>query len=239
MKITHSTPDYDIERATKAELVEALLPETSLEPAKLRQLSKAELVDYAKGRRDGARQVKERADAEAEAARLAKLEAEKADPVVGAIIDAMTNGFGEHVKDAEDSLLKARTAIAAAIPFNVAYQISLHCEDVLNADGILREVAGMHNYLRAQVEDRTHTLDEIAKSLEHERQRLTDTCMNDDGYRHNSTCPVRNMENIARHKAKQYAARLFTDACRKLTEAREDVGLVVRLASISDRRYAW
>ena len=55
------------------------------------------------------------------------------------------------------------------------------------------------------------TIEEIRQALIQQRDDYQRQCMCHETYRHNSTCAISNVNNIAEFKAVQYAARLLAE----------------------------
>lgn len=219
MKLTRTTTRECLEKCTKAELAAALLPMSAAEAHRAAtMLTKAVLVDNAVA----AVTILARDHAEAEAKKKAEhdaaLTAESADPKVAAIKNDLLAYFSGLADKREESILKFREKITKG---PVCYVISYYAEDAMKADCELAEFMPWANLMRREIEEPKFTLAEI---LEHTKGTVREKTRRalDDGYRHNSTGYIANLENMCKHGAVALAAKTLAAVAEELEKAVAD-----------------
>lgn len=216
LKIDYRTDDRAIEGATKLELASAIVKANGREEGRVRKLKKDELLEVAKQYRDRLRKVHEEEQAVAENKRLARVEREKDDPVIRAALESLLRGFQKELNRQEETVKGFKDKVATSESFDILWKCGSRIESMMFACAVGSELAATCNALRTQLDERSRTIEQIRSWFTQSADKYTRACLNDDAFRHNSTCPIRCTENLQKAAANQFFARLYGSAVEAL-----------------------
>ena len=214
--ITHHHTDSQIEGATRDELLTAI--GAKFQSTNPRKLSKAELVTCAKAERDTLRATHQQAQADAEATRQATIATEKADGLVATILGHAVVGLDSVLKQPRATLAKFHAAMQKPLDeVNIGREICYYGRELMEAQHTVDALATHRNFLAKQAQEQTYTMAQVLEFLGDELKR----CQRDllrDGYRHNSTSAMDNLDNMAQFKGLQVETGVLQQLLRAINE---------------------
>jgi hypothetical protein len=226
MKSSGLKHDSQIDHLTKADLVGVLAGveiaggRTGFTSTELGKWKKTELVDLAVQHIEWLKAEKARTKREAEEARLAKVEEEKADPVQQKAVEVVAHCLRKKLDESLEALGKIKDEIASKEVWNMSYVLEWNTENVFFHDELARSLNGLVRAFEGQAVERTFTGDQIAGHLTDAVSDLRREVCYRDGYRHNSTSAVSNVQNMEKFKARQRAFAILEGAAKLYEKAR-------------------
>lgn len=214
LKLTHRTTDREIESATRDELY-AVLNGKYTNP---RKLSKTELVNCAKLDRDAAKQEHATQQAEAEAARLATIAAEKAEGKVAKILDAVVRGLDAVLDSHRQTIAKFHAAMQQPVDkIHFGHAIVRYGQDLMDASQTMDALLPVRNCLAKQVVEPTFTMEQTLGYLRDDLKQAQRDLLR-DGYRHSSTSALDNVNNMCQFRALQTKVVVLQQVVAAITD---------------------
>jgi hypothetical protein len=225
LKLTATTRNETIQRATRDELRETLLAvrnPTDGNPvfcvSEINKMNKTERVTCCRTIRDNLEKQAIAREAELETMRLEKLETERKNPVYSAAIAALHTGLTKYYDEEIKTIAAWQETVTKSDPTFVVWNMENGIEGVFFASAVADNVRSAVHYLKQQHEQHTDTVQDIKQHLQDHADELLRRCLNDEGYNHNSTSEVDSVKSREQFRALQTAARLMKNAVKAFTK---------------------
>jgi hypothetical protein len=231
-KLSHRTTRDSLASKTKEQIVDLILgyEHAAVLESEVKRMTKPALIDTAMECVALIVSVREAQAKIVEDGRLAVLDVEKRCGKVATTLAAVKKAAFRRYENATEVL----TAFEIECKTSPAHAIIYNGEQVLKATAELKWIHEIELFLNTQIDEQIFTSEQIGKMFTELAGQYSSNIL-DDGYRHNSTCAMSNINNMAEFYATQRAAVFFTNLTKMWNDVLDGKREVVELAYGYDR----